>query len=76
MTLPASFDTLSDILLGQQTMDELIVKIKETEDTLKTSQADYRSTEACSTLTNPKALTACAYTNRGRFTGRGRGGRL
>lgn len=75
MTLPASFDTFSDILLGQRTVDELIVKIKETEDTLNTRQADYRSTNTSSTLTNPKALTARTHTHRGRFRGRGRGGR-
>jgi len=55
MTLPASFDTFSDILLGQRTVDELIVEIKETEDTLNTCQADYRSTNTSRTLTNPKA---------------------
>jgi len=40
MTLPSSLDTFSDILLGQHTVDELIVKIKESEDTLNTQQAD------------------------------------
>jgi len=75
MTLPASFDTFSDILLGQHTVDELIVKIKETEDTLNTRQADYRTTDMSGTLTSPKALTARAYTPRSHFRGRGRGGR-
>ena len=36
MTLSASFNTFSDILLGQHTVDELIVKIKESQDTLNT----------------------------------------
>jgi len=75
MTLQASFDTFSDILLGQDTVDELIVKIKETEDTLNTRQADYRTTDMSSTLTSPKALTAHAYTPRSHFRGRGRGAR-
>jgi len=75
MTLPASFDTFSDILLGQRTVDELIVKIKETEDTLNTRQADYRTTDMSRTLTAPKALTARAYTPRGRFRGKGKCGK-
>jgi len=75
MTLPASSDTFSDILLTQRTIDELIIKVKETEATLNTHQADYRSTNTSSTLTNPKALMARAYTHRGCFHGRGRGGR-
>ena len=75
ITLPASFDTFSDILLGQRTIDELIVKIKETEETLNTRQADYCTTNMSSTLTSLKARTARAYPPRGQFRGRGRGGR-
>jgi len=75
MTLLASFDTFSDILLGQRTVDELIVKIKETEDTLNTRKADYRTTDMSRTLTSPKALAARTYTPRGRFRGRGQDGR-
>ena len=36
MTLPASFDTFSNIHLGKRTVDKLIVKIKATKDTLNT----------------------------------------
>jgi len=70
MTLSATFDTFSDILLGQRTVDELIVKIKETEDTLNARQTDYRSTDISSTLTSPKALTAHASTPCSHFHGR------
>ena len=34
MTLPATFNTFSDILLGQRTADELTAKIREMENTL------------------------------------------
>ena len=73
MTLPAVFDTFSDILLGQRTVDELIAKIRETEDTLRTRQADYRSTNTSSTLVNANALAAKVPRRTGYF--RGKGGR-
>ena len=73
MTLPASFDTFSDILLGQKTVDELIAKVKDTEDTLRTRQADYCSTNTSSTVVNANALAARIPKSSGYF--RGKGGR-
>jgi len=58
MTLPASFDTFSDILLGLRTVNKLIAKVKETEDTIRTRQVDYRSTNTSSTIVNASALAA------------------
>ena len=73
MTLPAAFDMFSDILLGQRTVEELIAKIREMEDTLRTCQADYGSTNTSSTLVNANALAAKVPRPTGYF--RGKGGR-
>jgi len=75
MTVPATFDTFSNSLLGQWTVDELIVKISETQDTLNTRQADYHTTDTSSILTSPKALTARASTPHSHFHGRPKRGR-
>jgi len=69
MTLPASFDTFSDILLGQRKVDELIAKVKETEDTIRTRQVDYRSTNTSSTIVNASALAARTKVHFNRFRG-------
>ena len=73
MTLPASFDTFSDNLLGQRTVNESIAKVKETEDTLRPRQADYRSTNTSSTVVNANPLAARIPKRSGYF--RGKGGR-
>ena len=70
ITLLAAFDMFSDILLGQRTVDELMAKIREMENTLRTRQADYRSTNTSSTPVIANALAAKVPRPTGYFRGK------